>query len=351
MRRYRSSVRLVSSADTSSAVAPMNIQPADEQAIEQAARRLIDGEAVAFPTETVYGLGADAASAQGVASIYRIKGRPADHPLIVHVLDTEQAAWWGELGDQGRRLADAFWPGPLTLIVRRREGAPAYACGPESTVGLRSPSHPIARRLLEVFTNLGGHGVAAPSANRFGRVSPTRANHVAEDLGDEVSLILDGGPCEVGVESTIVDLSRGTPVLLRPGGIDEVQIERVLGQAPGAPDAHAPRASGTLAAHYAPQTPLELVDSDRLTARINQLLANRTSVAVWSRLRPRRTDADVHWEPAASSAQEYARELYAMLRRLDALGVGRLLIERVPDSGQWDAVRDRLARAAATFSG
>ena len=193
--------------------------------------------------------------------------------------------------------------------------------------------------------------MAAPSANRFGRVSPTRANHVAEDLGDEVSLILDGGPCEVGVESTIVDLSRGTPVLLRPGGIDEVEIERVLGQAPGAPDAHAPRASGTLAAHYAPQTPLELVDSDRLTARIDQLLANRTSVAVWSRLRPRQTDADVHWEPAASSAQEYARELYAMLRRLDALGVGRLLIERVPDSGQWDAVRDRLARAAATFSG
>ncbi|MGA0797463.1 MAG: L-threonylcarbamoyladenylate synthase, partial [Quisquiliibacterium sp.] len=178
----------------------MTIAPANDQTIEQAARRLIAGEAVAFPTETVYGLGADAASAQGVTAIYQIKGRPADHPLIVHVLDARQAAWWGELGDDGLRLAQAFWPGPLTLIVRRRHGVPAHACGGELTVGLRSPSHPVARQLLEAFTRLGGHGVAAPSANRFGRVSPTTAQHVADDLGDRVALIVDGGPCEVGVE-------------------------------------------------------------------------------------------------------------------------------------------------------
>ena len=156
----------------------MSIRPADERSVEQAAQRLIAGQAIAFPTETVYGLGADAASAEGIAAIYRIKGRPADHPLIVHVLDAEQADWWGELGDDGKRLAQAFWPGPLTLILRRRDAAPAHACAGQDTVGLRSPSHPVARRLLEAFTRLGGHGLAAPSANRFGRVSQIGRAHV-----------------------------------------------------------------------------------------------------------------------------------------------------------------------------
>ncbi|HEY5632679.1 MAG TPA: L-threonylcarbamoyladenylate synthase, partial [Burkholderiaceae bacterium] len=176
--------------------------------IADAAKRLAAGGLVAFPTETVYGLGADATSAQAVAEVYRTKGRPAGHPLIVHVLDEAQARWWAELGRDAKRLIDAFWPGPLTLIVPRRPGAPAFACGDEPTIGLRSPAHPVARALLEAFTALGGHGIAAPSANRFGRVSPTEAAHVRADLGEARLLILDGGPCEVGLESTIVDLSR-----------------------------------------------------------------------------------------------------------------------------------------------
>ncbi len=335
---------------------------ADAAAIAEAAGLLAAGEAVAFPTETVYGLGADAASAPGVAAIYRIKGRPADHPLIVHVLDAGQADWWGELGDAGRRLAEAFWPGPLTLIVRRRAHAPALACGGEATVGLRSPAHPVARALLEAFGRLGGHGVAAPSANRFGRVSPTRAEHVADDLGDDVALILDGGPCEVGVESTIVDLSRGAPVLLRPGGIPAERIAAVLGEAPRPRDAQAPRASGTLAAHYAPRTPVELVDAARLEARAATLAGQGVRVGVWARSpadSPARDPAHApshppahppsHRETMPDDPEACARALYDTLRRLDGLGLQRLLVERVPADPAWDAVRDRLARAAATF--
>jgi L-threonylcarbamoyladenylate synthase len=327
---------------------------ADDAALAEAARLLAAGRAVAFPTETVYGLGADAASEAGVAAVYRIKGRPADHPLIVHVLDAGQADWWGELGDAGRRLAEVFWPGPLTLIVRRRAHAPACACGGEATVGLRSPAHPVARALLAAFGRLGGHGVAAPSANRFGRVSPTRAEHVADDLGDDVALILDGGPCEVGVESTIVDLSRGAPVLLRPGGITAERIAAVLGEVPRPRDAQAPRASGTLAAHYAPRTPLELVDASDLVARASALRRQGLSVAVWVRdascsAAGSAVAAPVHLETMPDEPETCARELYDTLRRLDALAVQRLLVERVPADPAWDAVRDRLARAAATF--
>jgi len=328
---------------------------ADDAAIEEAARRLAHGEAVALPTETVYGLGADAASAAGVAAIYRIKGRPADHPLIVHVLDAAQADWWGELGEHGRRLAEAFWPGPLTIIVRRHADAPAFACGGEATVGLRCPAHPVARRLLAAFARLGGHGIAAPSANRFGRVSPTTAQHVADDLGDDVGLILDGGPCEVGVESTIVDLSRGTPVLLRPGGIAAGRIAAVLGAVPAARDAHAPRASGTLAAHYAPVTPVELVDAQALPARLEALGPGHGRIGVWSPSRPPLpagwpADA-LLWEPASADPHAFARVLYDTLRRLDRAALARLLVVRVPQGAAWDAVRDRLGRAAAHFSG
>jgi L-threonylcarbamoyladenylate synthase len=343
----------------------MNIRPADAAAIADAAQRLARGEVVAFPTETVYGLGADAASRDAVAAIYRIKGRPADHPLIVHVLDARQAAWWGDLGDDGLRLAESFWPGPLTLIVRRRAQAPDFACGGEATVGLRSPSHPVARALLEAFARLGGHGVAAPSANRFGRVSPTRASHVAADLGEDVALILDGGACEVGVESTIVDLSRGEPVLLRPGGIDAPRIAAVLGRAPRERDARAPRASGTLAAHYAPRTPVELVDVEALPDRVAALTGQGMHVAVWSALasgadsappagdaggaRPGRAPGAALWLHQPQDPAQFARELYDTLRRIDTLGVQWLLVQHVPATPEWDAVRDRLARAAATF--
>lgn len=329
--------------------------------VGRAAQRLAAGGLVAFPTETVYGLGADAANPDAVAAVYRVKGRPSGHPLIVHVLDEAQARWWGELGDDAKRLIDAFWPGPLTLIVARRAGAPPHACGAESTIGLRSPAHPLARALLEAFAALGGHGVAAPSANRFGRVSPTDAAHVAADLGDADVMILDGGPCDVGLESTIVDLSRGPALVLRPGGIEASRIEAVLGLAPGACDAAAarvarggdapikaaPRAPGTLAAHYAPRTPLELVTPSRLAARIDELTAAGARLAVMSSRAPRTTVA--HWEAAAREPREYGRRLYRALRALDAAHADRILVEAVATTGPWAAVADRLARAQATF--
>jgi L-threonylcarbamoyladenylate synthase len=332
----------------------LSVRPADPAAIEEAAARLARGELVAFPTETVYGLGADASSGPAVAAIYLVKGRPADHPLIVHVADAGQAQWWGELGEQGLALAQAFWPGPLTLIVRRRPEAPGYACGGEPTVGLRCPAHPVALALLQAFARLGGHGVAAPSANRFGRVSPTRATHVAADLeahaAGALSLVLDGGACTVGLESTIVDLSRGEPVLMRPGGVPADRIERALGCRLRPRDAQAPRASGTLAAHYAPRTPVELVDGDALAARVADLAGEGRRAAAWSRCRPGGS-GPAHWERAEDDPVLFARDLYDGLRRLDALGVDRILVERVPDGPAWEAVRDRLARAAATFEG
>ena len=327
----------------------MTIRPADAAAIEDAARRLARGEVVALPTETVYGLGADAASAEGVAAIYRIKGRPAGHPLIVHVLDAAQAAWWGELGEAGERLARAFWPGPLTLIVRRHGGAPGFACGDEPTVGLRSPAHPVARALLEALARHGGHGIAAPSANRFGRVSPTSARHVVDDLGDAVGLVLDGGDCEVGVESTIVDLSRGAAVLLRPGAITVAQLEAALGAPVRGRDAQAPKASGTLAAHYAPATRLELVAPERLEGRIRESGQSAARIAVWSRMRPAGASV-LRWEPAPADPDDFARALYGTLRALDGAGADLILVERVPEGLSWDAVRDRLQRAAATFA-
>ncbi|GMV02210.1 MAG: threonylcarbamoyl-AMP synthase [Burkholderiaceae bacterium] len=319
--------------------------PADAQAIEEAARRLAGAALVAFPTETVYGLGADAASGRAVAEVYRLKGRPADHPLIVHVLDATQAAWWAHWPARAQRLADAFWPGPLTLILARRDGAPAFACGGQTSIGLRAPSHPVARALLAAFAAHGGHGVAAPSANRFGRLSPTRAAHVIDDLGDEAPMVLDGGPCDVGVESTIVDLTREQPVLLRPGAITLAQLEATLGEPVLAPDAQAPRASGTLEAHYAPATPVELVGCDEIDRCIARMHQRGERVALWARSGAgARADARLVMpaEPAAA-----ARALYDALRALDGSGCRRILVERVPDHVAWFAVADRLRRAAA----
>ena len=326
-----------------------NPRPADAQAIDEAARRLADGELVAFPTETVYGLGADAASERAVAAVYRLKGRPADHPLIVHVLDVAQAAWWAHWPTRAQRLAEAFWPGPLTLILARRDAAPAFACGGQASIGLRAPSHPVARALLAAFAARGGHGIAAPSANRFGRVSPTRAGHVIDDLGDDAPLVLDGGPCEVGVESTIVDLTRDRPVLLRPGGITTAQLEAVLGERVLARDAAAPRASGTLDAHYSPVTPIELVDSGEIDSRIAHLHARGERVALWARAGAGAT-ADVALA-MPEDPERVARSLYDALRALDRSHCRRILVERVPDDGAWQAVADRLRRAATGSSG
>ncbi len=312
-------------------------------AIARAADRLRAGELVAFPTETVYGLGADATQVSAVRRIFAAKARPAAHPLIVHLHDASQVDRWARaFPDAARKLAAAFWPGPLTLVLPRAPQTPDIVTGGQDSVGLRVPAHAVARDLLDAF----GGGIAAPSANRFGRISPTTAHHVADDLGAAVATILDGGPCAVGIESTIVAFVGNDPVLLRPGGIGSAELARVLGSVPRAPDASAPRASGTLPSHYAPKTPATLVSPDALRAEMVQLQERDEDVAVLARTLARPTDfADV-WLQAPVGATNYAHDLYANLRALDAANADVILIERVPDDETWLAVRDRLARAA-----
>lgn len=316
--------------------------------IAEAVRILRDGGLVAFPTETVYGLGADASNAAAVAKIFAVKGRPTEHPLIVHFASAEAAFQWArEVPDAARKLAQAFWPGPLTLVLHRGADVPDAVTGGQDTVGLRVPSHPVAQELLRQF----GGGIAAPSANRFGRISPTRAAHVRDDLGSDVPLVLEGGAAEVGIESTILDLSRGQPVLLRPGHIKGEDIERVLGAAPLAPDAAAmqtpgtevPRAPGTLDAHYAPRAALKLA---KRTEIIDMLVTNRgrrIAVLAIEVTLPRLQPALLRVVPAI--AAQYAQALYANLRELDAANPDLIIVETPPASDAWAAVRDRLTRA------
>ncbi|HEX9301778.1 MAG TPA: L-threonylcarbamoyladenylate synthase [Casimicrobiaceae bacterium] len=312
-------------------------------AITRAADRLRAGELVAFPTETVYGLGADASQALAVRKIFAAKGRPAAHPLIVHLPEASHVDRWARAFPEGARaLAHAFWPGPLTLVLPRAAQASDIVTGGQDSVGLRVPSHPIARGLLAAFDG----GIAAPSANRFGRISPTTAHHVADDLGAAVAMILDGGPCTVGIESTIVAFVGDDPVLLRPGGIEAQALARVLGRAPHVPDARAPRASGTLPSHYAPKTPATLVAADALRAEIAQLKERDEDVAVLARTITRPADFSDDWLQAPADAAAYAHDLYANLRTLDAANADVILIETVPDDDAWLAVRDRLSRAA-----
>ena len=311
--------------------------------IEEAARLLQEGELVAFPTETVYGLGADAANPDAAKKVFAMKGRPADHPLIVHVRGIDALRQWGsDPSPAAFELAEAFWPGPLTLIVKKASHVPAAVTGGQDTVGLRCPSHPMAQDLLRAFAKIGSGAIAAPSANRFGHVSPTTADHVRDEFGVGV-LILDGGPCEVGLESTIVDLSRGAPVLLRPGAVTRGDIARVTGTDPGDRDAQAPRASGTLAAHYAPQTAMALVARDALDLELRSL----TNIAVLALHEAHVTVRVTSWIDAGADPASYGHDLYANLRKLDAAGAKRILVEAPPRTAQWEAVNDRLARAAA----
>ncbi len=313
--------------------------------VYEAAQRLAGGEVVAFPTETVYGLGADAANTEAVAKIFALKGRPADHPLIVHFADPLAVAQWArEVPPAAMTLAARFWPGPLTIILRKSERVPGAVTGGQDTVGLRCPSHPMALDLLREFARVGSGAVAAPSANRFGHVSPTTAQHVREEFGGDL-MVLDGGACEVGLESTIVDLSRGAPVLLRPGAITRRDIEAVLGIAPAPRDADAPRASGTLEAHYAPRAVLSLADAAAIATQ-----ASDTGIAVLA-LRARPAGAKVAaWIAAPSDPMRYGHDLYASLRTLDRSGARRILVEAPPPLAAWEAVNDRLARAAAGAS-
>jgi L-threonylcarbamoyladenylate synthase len=320
-------------------------------ALEEAAARLAAGLLVAFPTETVYGLGARADDDAAVARIYAAKGRPADHPLIVHVPSADAAAAFAaEMPPVARRLMQAFWPGPLTVIVPRRADVAAAAAGGQGTVGLRCPSHPVAQALLRAAAQQGVRGVAAPSANRFGRVSPTLASHVAGEFERDDVLVLDGGACEVGIESSIVDCSRGYPVLLRPGRLTAAEIEAAAGEPLREPDAQAPRASGTLAAHYAPRAKVRLMNAGQLRSALDvagDALAKQSppTVAVYSRsVRPAR---GILYRAMPERAAAAAHELFAVLRELDASGVQLIWVEEPPATPEWDGVRDRLARAAA----
>lgn len=312
--------------------------------VSKAVQVLRAGGLVALPTETVYGLGADASNEVAVRRIFAAKGRPSTHPLIVHVADAQAArAWVRAFPDAAQRLASAFWPGPLTLVLPRSALASDAVTGGQDTVALRVPAHPLALALLQAF----GGGIAAPSANRFGGVSPTSAEHVRAELGDEVDLVLDGGPCAVGVESTIVDLSGPAPRLLRPGGVPREELERVLGRlVPLAAADAGVRAPGLLASHYAPRAGLALVAEPELAAEAARRLAAGLKVAV---LAP-----EAVWLPPGAlrvevppDAAGFARVLYAALREADALGADLILAAPPPESGLGLAVRDRLSRAAA----
>jgi L-threonylcarbamoyladenylate synthase len=321
------------------------IVPATPAAIADAVACLRRGELVAFPTETVYGLGADARNPDAVRRIFAAKGRPADHPVIVHLAAAADVAAWARVVPAGAaRLAAAFWPGPLTLILPRAAHVADVVTGGQDSVGLRVPAHPVARALLAAFAR-GGGGIAAPSANRFGRISPTTAAHVADDLGAAAALILDGGACAVGIESTIVAFTGDEPVLLRPGGIGVDALARVLGRAPRPPDATAPRASGTLASHYAPRTPALLLGAATLASEAERRIAAMERIAVLARTDARPSGFAGLWIAAPVDPGPYAHDLYANLRALDQADVALMLIEAPPDGDAWLAVRDRLTRA------
>ena len=328
----------------------------DPQAILEAARQIRAGGLVGFPTETVYGLGADASSDAAVAGIFAAKGRPADHPLIVHVADARQVTdYAGSVPEFAQRLMDAFWPGPLTVILPRKDGVAAAAAGGQASIGLRCPAHPVALAFLKACNT----GVAGPSANRFGRVSPTTAQHVSQEFGDAL-LVLDGGPCEVGIESSIVDCTRGRPVLLRPGVLTRAQLEAACGEPVLDKDelhqaaaglaglGAAPRASGTLEAHYAPNAKVRLMDAAAMQTALDVLGADAAHIAVYARAVLRIQSSRLLYRRMPDDALATAQQLFAVLRDFDAQGVKLIWIENPPAAPEWDGVRDRLGRAAAS---
>jgi L-threonylcarbamoyladenylate synthase len=323
--------------------------PAGTDDVAAAVEILRRGGLVAFPTETVYGLGADATNPAAVERIFAVKGRPRSHPVIVHLSEGAFLKEWAvDVPAEAWALADTFWPGPLTLILNRADRVPDAVTGGLPTVGLRVPAQPLALALLEAF----GDGIAAPSANRFGRVSPTRAEHVRTDLGGAVDLVLDGGACRVGVESTIVDLSRGRAGVLRPGGVSldalsevlgyEVGLRRLTGDEPGAV-----RAPGTLPTHYAPEARVEVLPADEVVARAETLLAEGHRVGLLAPSPVPGLPDGLDALPPAGGALAYAQVLYQRLREADRRGLDVLLAVPPPDQGIGAAVADRLRRAAA----
>ncbi len=317
----------------------------DPAAIVQAAARLADGGLVAFPTETVYGLGARADVDAAVAAIFAAKGRPPDHPLIVHLpAPAGTAHFASSIPAVAQRLIDAFWPGPLTLILPRLQHVGAAAAGGHPSIGLRCPAHPVAQALLHAADALGIPGVAAPSANRFGRISPTRASHVQDEFGANL-FILDGGDCDLGIESAIVDCTRAKPVLLRPGALTRAQIEEAAGEVLAWRDDGVAAAPGTLAAHYAPRARLRLMSTADLRIALPLLGEDAKRVAVYSRTAFGPSGSVVRRMPMSADAAGH--ELFAALRELDATQAGLIWVEQPPDAPEWEGVRDRLERAAA----
>lgn len=310
-----------------------------------------------LPTETVYGLAVDADNPVAIGKIFAAKGRPADHPLIVHVLDAASAAHFAaQVPDFARQLMQAFWPGPLTLILPRLSGVAAAAAGGQDSIGLRCPAHPVAQALLQACRDVGVWGIAAPSANQFGRVSPTTAQHVQGEFGDDL-LILDGGPCAIGIESTIVDCTRGQPVLLRPGVITPDQVQAACGLRVLSKEellsiaAPAPRASGTLESHYAPKARVRLMDGKTLQTALDLLGADIDGaghvIATYSRVILKSRSIKVLRRRMPDDAAATAQQLFAVLREFDAQGVKLIWVETPPDDPVWDGVRDRLERASA----
>jgi len=319
----------------------------DPAVIERAAAALSAGELVAFPTETVYGLGARADDDVAVGKIFAAKGRPADHPLIVHVADADGArAFAAQVPPVAVRLVAAFWPGPLTIIVPRAAGVGTAAAGGQGSIGLRCPSHPVARALLVAARQVGVPGVAAPSANRFGRLSPTRAAHVEAEFGAAI-MVLDGGACDVGIESTIVDCSRGHPVLLRPGLLTRAQIEAAAGEPLHDADDAAPRASGTLESHYAPRATLRMMPAAQLHTALQMLGREPLKLAVYSRPLPPGMGSGLTHRVMPERAADAAHELFSVLREFDDEGAQLIWVEEPPATPEWEGVRDRLRRAAA----
>ena len=317
---------------------------ATQTEIERAVETLREGGLVVFPTETVYGLGANASNPAAVRRIFEVKGRPPDHPVIVH-LDHQRYLhrWVSSVPAAAERLAAMFWPGPLTLILPKGENVNDIVTGGQNSIGVRIPSHPMAQQLLTAF----GGGIAAPSANRYGRLSPTKPEHVRDELGDAVHVILDGGDAPIGLESTIVSCLDNEVRLLRPGYITRTQIQQVAGEL--TVGGEAPRVPGDRVQHYAPSTPLEIVPWDDLEARAGEILAREEKVAVLAMRPPLNTKRYMTWINAGKKPDAYAHNLYNNLRTLDRAQCVRILVQELPQDERWAAILDRLQRASGGF--
>jgi L-threonylcarbamoyladenylate synthase len=325
----------------------VRIVRATQVEIETAVQTLRDGELVAFPTETVYGLGANAQNPAAVQKIFAAKGRPTSHPVIVH-LDSPRFLhrWVREVSEVANKLAERFWPGPLTMVMPRALNVHDLVTGGQDTIAIRVPSHPMAQQLLTAF----GGGIAAPSANRYGRLSPTRPEHVRDELGDAVKVILDGGECQIGLESTIVAIEPDHVRLLRPGAVTAGQIRAVVGELLIGASVESPRVPGSSPAHYAPTTPMTIIPAGEIDAHAAAQSEGGRRVAVLAQRLPLRAHKYVTWINAGRRPEQYGHDLYANLRTLDKAGCAQILVQDVPELERWEAIRDRLVRAASSVS-